>query len=173
MARFSNDADMLGTSLFGYAKNVVREVLSVGRSGTLVDWEGDFEQRAFASAYRAEDILNWRVERVNGRSVPTLIVLRVKSMSLSCCRPALGLRLHLPVPPTCCRYEAAQPRLPVAKERFPPGAPVQASITSDTLRPGDDDQEPDRAYRIASAQRFGGQADLSDSRRVPPTGLGR
>ena len=43
---FVNDSDMLGTSLFGYAKNVVREVISVGRSGTLVDWEGDFEQRA-------------------------------------------------------------------------------------------------------------------------------
>jgi len=75
MARFSNDADMLATSLFGCAKNVVREVISVGRSGTLVDWEGDFEQRAYASAYRAEDILNWRVERVNGRNVPTLIAL--------------------------------------------------------------------------------------------------
>jgi hypothetical protein len=44
MARFSNDADMLGTSLFGYAKNVVREVISVGRSGTLVDWEGVISQ---------------------------------------------------------------------------------------------------------------------------------
>jgi hypothetical protein len=75
MAGFSNDADMLGTSLFGYAKNVVREVVSVGRGGTLVDWE-DFEGRAYASAYRAEDILNWRVERVNGRNVPTMIVLR-------------------------------------------------------------------------------------------------
>ncbi len=70
---------MLGTSLFGYAKNVVQEVISVGRSGTLVDWEGDFEQRAYASAYRAEDILNWRVERVNGRNVPTLIVLRERA----------------------------------------------------------------------------------------------
>ena len=36
MAGFSNDADMLGTSLFGYAKNVVQEVISVGRTGTLV-----------------------------------------------------------------------------------------------------------------------------------------
>ena len=45
LARFSNDADMLGTSLFGYATNVVREVTSVGRTGTLVDWEGDYEQR--------------------------------------------------------------------------------------------------------------------------------
>ena len=44
MARFSNDADMLGTSLFGYAKNVVQEVVAVGRAGTLVDWEGDFEK---------------------------------------------------------------------------------------------------------------------------------
>ena len=76
MAGFTNDADMLGTSLFGYAKNIVQEVVAVGRAGTLVDWEGDFEKRAYATAYRAEDILNWRVERVNGRSVPTLIVLR-------------------------------------------------------------------------------------------------
>ncbi len=79
MAEFCNDADMLGTSLFGYAKNVVREVVSVGRAGTLVDWEGDFEERAYAVVYRAEDILNWRVERVSGRSVPTVVVLREKA----------------------------------------------------------------------------------------------
>jgi len=76
MSGFANDADMLGTSLFGYAKNIIEQVVAVGRAGTLVDWEGDFEKRAYASAYRAEDILNWRVERVNGRSVPTMIVLR-------------------------------------------------------------------------------------------------
>ena len=75
MQMFVNDADMLGTSLFSYAKNAVREVISVGRAGTLVDWEGDYEQRAYASAYRAEDILNWRVGRVNGRNVPVLITL--------------------------------------------------------------------------------------------------
>jgi len=48
----------------------------VGRSGTLVDWEGDYEHRGYASAYRAEDILNWRVGRVNGRNVPVMIALR-------------------------------------------------------------------------------------------------
>ena len=56
MAEFCNDADMLGTSLFGYAKNVVREVVSVGRAGTLVDWQGGgttrlqgrTEERAYA-----------------------------------------------------------------------------------------------------------------------------
>ena len=29
-----------------------------------------------SSFYRAEQIINWHVERVNGRNVPTLIVLR-------------------------------------------------------------------------------------------------
>ena len=33
LAGFRNDVDMLGTSLFGYAKNVVGEVISVGRAG--------------------------------------------------------------------------------------------------------------------------------------------
>ena len=76
MARFAHDVDMLGTSLFGYAKNVVTEVISVGRAGTLVDWEGEVEDRVYLSTYAAENILNWRVERVNGRNIVTLVVLR-------------------------------------------------------------------------------------------------
>jgi hypothetical protein len=75
LATFLNDADMLGTTLPGYAKNVVTEVVGIGRAGSLVDWEGDVEKRAYASLYSAEQILNWRIERVNGRNVPTLIVL--------------------------------------------------------------------------------------------------
>ena len=75
LAQFVNDADMLGTSLYGYTKNVVYEVIAVGRAGTLMDWEGDFENRVYASLYAAEQIINWRIERVNGRNVPTLIVL--------------------------------------------------------------------------------------------------
>jgi hypothetical protein len=79
LAEFKNDADMLGTPLLGYAKNVVNEVISVGRAGTLIDWEGPSgrgsENRVYASLYCAENILNWRVERINGRNVPTLIVL--------------------------------------------------------------------------------------------------
>ena len=39
LAGFSNDADILGPSLYGYAKNVVSEVISVGRAGSLVDWK--------------------------------------------------------------------------------------------------------------------------------------
>jgi hypothetical protein len=75
LAAFLNDADMLGTTLPGYAKNVVSEVVGIGRAGSLVDWEGDVEKRAYVSLYSAEQILNWRIERVNGRNVPTLIVL--------------------------------------------------------------------------------------------------
>jgi hypothetical protein len=76
MHEFTSDMDMLGTSLFGYSKNTVSEVVAVGRAGTLIDWEGDFENRVYASLYTAEQIINWRVERVNGRNITTLVVLR-------------------------------------------------------------------------------------------------
>lgn len=77
---FMNDADMLGTSLTSYARNVVMEVVAVGRAGTLIDWEGpsrtgQSENRVYASMYAAENILNWRVERINGRNVLSLLVL--------------------------------------------------------------------------------------------------
>ncbi len=76
LAGFEDDADMLGTPLESYAKNVVSEVIGVGRAGTLVDWEGEVEQRAYAVLYSAEQIINWRSERVNGRHILTLVVLR-------------------------------------------------------------------------------------------------
>ena len=58
-----------------YARNVAREVIAVGRAGTLMDWEGESENRVYASLYTAENILNWRVERIQGRNVLTLLVL--------------------------------------------------------------------------------------------------
>lgn len=72
---FKNDADMLGTPFMSYAKDVINEVICLGRAGTLIDWEGDVENRVFASLYAAENILNWRVERINGRNIPTMVVL--------------------------------------------------------------------------------------------------
>lgn len=75
LAAFAHDADLLGSSLTDYAKAVVSEVLALGRAGSLVDWEGEIEQRAYVSRYAAEDILNWRVERVEGRNLLTLLVL--------------------------------------------------------------------------------------------------
>ena len=75
MRAFVNDADMLGMSFASYARNVAREIIAVGRAGTLMDWEGESENRVYASLYTAENILNWRVERIQGRNVLTLLVL--------------------------------------------------------------------------------------------------
>lgn len=83
LAAFVDDADMLGTALPAYAKNVVSEVIGVGRAGTLIDWEDQVEQRAYAVLYTAEQILNWRTERVNGRNVLTLLVLAEKALAVT------------------------------------------------------------------------------------------
>lgn len=81
LVEFQDDADMLGTPLESYAKNVVTEVMGVGRAGTLVDWEDQVEQRAYAVPYATEQIINWHTARVNGRNVLTLVVLRETSQS--------------------------------------------------------------------------------------------
>jgi hypothetical protein len=78
---FVNDADMLGCSLADYARSVVKEVIAVGRAGTIIDWEGENENRVYASLYTAENILNWRMERINGRNLLTLLVLAEKAES--------------------------------------------------------------------------------------------
>ncbi len=72
---FNHDADMLGTTPKGYAKDILVEVIAVGRAGTLIDWESETESRVYVSTYAAENILNWRIERINGRNIPTLVVL--------------------------------------------------------------------------------------------------
>ena len=52
MARFSNDADMLGTSLFGYAKSVVREVISpLRRPSDFGPWPLDVKQLALRNSW--------------------------------------------------------------------------------------------------------------------------
>ena len=76
LTEFNNDADMLGTPLGGYGQAIVSEIIAVGRVGTLVDWEGEVEHRVYVSRYAAEDILNWRTERINGRNLLTMVVLR-------------------------------------------------------------------------------------------------
>ena len=68
------DVDLAGTSFTNYAKELVSEVVATGRCGTLVDWS-DSEQRPYLSLYSAESILNWRTERIDGRTRLTLVVL--------------------------------------------------------------------------------------------------
>ncbi len=72
---FTDDVDLMGTSILTYAKGVVGEVVGLGRCGTLVDWEGEGEQRAYVVRYTAEQIINWQTSRVNGRNVVTLVAL--------------------------------------------------------------------------------------------------
>ena len=73
---FTDDVDLMGTSLFTFCKGVVGEVLALGRCGTLIDWQADGESRAYVVRYQAEDILNWQTQRINGRNVVTMIALR-------------------------------------------------------------------------------------------------
>ena len=73
---FTEDVDLMGTSLFTFCKAIVGEVLAVGRCGTLIDWQGAGEDRAYVVRYQAEDILNWQTQRINGRNVVTMIALR-------------------------------------------------------------------------------------------------
>ena len=76
LTEFVGDADMLGTPLTAFSKKLVTEIINVGRAGTLIDWNEEAEQRAYSVAYAAEDIINWHTERVNGRNVLTLVVLK-------------------------------------------------------------------------------------------------
>jgi hypothetical protein len=71
---FRDDVDLLGTGLQAYARDVVSDVLTVGRAGTLVDWHEE-EQRATFCFYCAEKILNWRETRIKGRMVLSMLAL--------------------------------------------------------------------------------------------------
>ena len=72
---FETDSDLLGSTLPEYSRQVVTEAIHLGRCATLIDWNED-QDRPFCILYKAEDILNWRVERVAGKMRATLIVLR-------------------------------------------------------------------------------------------------
>jgi hypothetical protein len=80
--------DVLGNSFQTFAQLVVKEVLSVGRVGILVDFprvdftevgnQAEFERlglRPYTVLFRAENITNWRTEIVNGRRTLTMVVL--------------------------------------------------------------------------------------------------
>lgn len=80
------DADGTGTSLEQVSKEIVGELLEVGRFGVLVDYPEaapglsleEIERRAIRasfSTYSAESIINWRVEKDGGRYRLTLVVL--------------------------------------------------------------------------------------------------
>lgn len=79
MAVFMRDATMTGKSFYDLEKEVVREVLSTGKCGTLIDWKLLPENRPFCVLYKAEDIINWKYERVLGRTILSMITFREMS----------------------------------------------------------------------------------------------
>lgn len=94
LKEFAADVDLAGTPLVSFAKNVVGEVVGVGRAGTLIEWADSIggqtgsatgnhsgADRACAVFYAAEQIINWRTARVNGRETLTLVVLRENAES--------------------------------------------------------------------------------------------
>ena len=75
-----NDATMSGNTFYDYTKQATRNVTSIGRTGTLVEWANPaIQNRPFVIRYETEDILNWRYDVVNGRKQLTLLTLREKS----------------------------------------------------------------------------------------------
>lgn len=68
------DVTMKGQSVVDYAQSITSEVLLVARGGTLVDYVSE-EKRSVLCFYSAENIWNWRTERVNGKMVLTMLLL--------------------------------------------------------------------------------------------------
>lgn len=63
-----------GAPFITFAKRVVQEIITLGRYGVLVDVPKDGGD-PFVLGYRAEQIINWRTEVVDGRPVLNLVVL--------------------------------------------------------------------------------------------------
>lgn len=70
------DVTLNGVSLGAYAITLCREILTTGRAGTLIDLPETPGARPYWALYAAEAIVNWRVERLAGRQVLTLLVLK-------------------------------------------------------------------------------------------------
>lgn len=74
-------------TLEAFAKNIADECLSIGRCGVLVDLpsveKADYSKleaerlnlRAYATLYKAENIINWKTTKINGSNVTSLVVL--------------------------------------------------------------------------------------------------
>lgn len=71
---FVEDATLQGQSWIDYEKTILREVIAIGRSGTLIEWSAD-EAKPYACNYQAEQVINWKTKRIKGRTVLSMVVL--------------------------------------------------------------------------------------------------
>ena len=67
-----------GVSFDVMAVQTFEEVVTVGRVGVLVDMEpgDDSRNRAYFATYKTEHILNWKEERINGRTMLVMLALQ-------------------------------------------------------------------------------------------------
>lgn len=72
---FAADCDLWSADFTRYAHSTLRQVLAVGRAGSLVLWD-PATTRPVVSSWQAEQILNWTAERIRDRSALTSLTLR-------------------------------------------------------------------------------------------------
>lgn len=70
-----DNADGAGTSIYQQSQLVTENVLEVAREGLYVDY-AEASDEAIILRYPAENIINWRTKRINGRDQLVLVVLR-------------------------------------------------------------------------------------------------
>lgn len=82
-----DDVTLAGHSAEAFAREIMGEIETVGRYGVLVEYPRVAQQpgslaeasvqnlRPYATGYKAESIINWRVQRVGNVMRPTLVVL--------------------------------------------------------------------------------------------------
>jgi len=75
-----NDATLSGRPFYDYQKDVVGDVCSLGRTGTLVDWaDPALDDRPYFVRYETEDIINWRYQVIAGRRELVMLVLKERT----------------------------------------------------------------------------------------------
>jgi len=81
------DMTMTGSDMISFSKRLITEIEVVGRVGVLVEYptvpvqpvteaqRAALNLRPYASMYKAETIINWRIGRINNQLQPVLVVL--------------------------------------------------------------------------------------------------
>lgn len=72
---FINDCTLGGKPWDQFMKDVVSDVITMGRRGTLIDWSED-EKRPYCAPYSTEQVINWKTMRYKSQMVLALLVLQ-------------------------------------------------------------------------------------------------
>lgn len=75
----AEDCNENGVSIYQQSQQVLDDLLVTGRAGIYVDFHNGAtraDDRVTILSYKTEDIINWRVARIGGRMMLTMVVLR-------------------------------------------------------------------------------------------------